>query len=105
MSKVKQSLNENQAEILANLPKEFHETFKKEVETASDLEIMTDEEEAKAILAALPDEHKQAFKDNPTAHKCEAAPSIEEQKKAVLEMLDDDEHKKAFEKNFASELK
>lgn len=104
MNNVQQSLKENEADILANLPEEHHENFKKEIESAAPPALLTDDEEAEAILEALPDEHMQAFKDNPTAHKCEAKPSIEEQKQAVLEMLDDDEHKKAFEENFESQL-
>lgn len=105
MNKVQQSLKENEANILANLPEEVHDDFKKEMESASAAVLLTDDEEAEAILEALPDEHMQAFKDNPTAHKCEAKPSIEEQKQAVLEMLDDDEHIKAFEENFESQLR
>ena len=104
MDKVQQSLQDNMEHILANLPKEFHESCKKEIAAACETPLMTDEEETAAILEALPAEHAEAYKQNPTSHKAAAKPSIEEQKAAVLDALESDEHKKQFEANWQSQL-
>jgi histidinol dehydrogenase len=104
MDKVQQSLQDNMEHILANLPKEFHESCKKEIAAACESPLMSDEEEAATILEALSPEHAEAFKQNPTAHKSAPKSSLEEQKAAVLDALDSDEHKKQFEENWQSQL-
>jgi len=55
MSKVKQSLEENEKEILAALPEEFHEDFKKQLkEMPNEVpEPLTGEAEVAAIKAEL----------------------------------------------------
>ena len=72
MNKEKQSLEENKAEILAALPKEFHEEFEKRLNAMPDTAPAppTNKEVVKAIKAEL-----------------EANPNVDE-KKAAAELKD-----------------
>ncbi len=85
MGIVKESLQTNLDEILKNLPEEFHEDCKKQIDTVEEPSPLSEAEEFEAIKAELinnPDviyetEAIADFEANPTAHKAEAQPSEE----------------------------
>ncbi len=83
---VQQSLKDNEAEILKNLPEEFKADLEKQIADAAPAPQMTDAEEAEAIKTELkenPDIDDAAvipeFEKNPTAHHMPPPPSQEEQ--------------------------
>lgn len=94
MSTIKESLEANSEEILENLPKEFHEDFKKEVEAATEVAPQSPEEELEAIKAEMtanPACDEAALiaevEQNPTGHRSDPLPSAEEQESAMKEAL------------------
>ncbi len=94
MSMIKKSLEENKAEILKNLPNEFHADFEAEVAKAAEIAPPSATEEIAAIKAEMkanPDVDDAVLvaevEANPSAHRAPAPPSAEEQeaaKKAAL---------------------
>ncbi len=107
MDKVQQSLEDNKAEVLANLPEEFHADFEKQCQDACETPAMTDDEVVKAITEGLPSDTEIAkeFEKNPVIEKGAAAPSLDEQKAAVIaELGDNEELKKDFEANADQQL-
>ena len=96
MSKVRESLEANKAEILEALPEEHHAHLEKEIQHAEDATALSDEEELGAIKAELtnnPDIHEAGaiagLENNPTAHKPAPAPSEEAQEKEMKQRLEE----------------
>jgi len=94
VSKTRESLEENKAEILEALPEEFHADLEKEIQNAVDATALSDEEELEAMKAELTSnpEVQEAeaiahLDSNPTAHKPAPAPSEEDLKKELEERL------------------
>jgi len=87
MNKTLKSFQENAESILKELPKEFHEVAKKEIESVKDLESNTPERELEMIKKELldhPDIDASIIKDiNPKEHRSPKPPSEDEQKKAM----------------------
>lgn len=63
---IKQSLIDNEKDVLAELPKEFHDDFKKSIENIEEPGKLTEEEVRNIVLAELPgkfhDDFKKTFK-------------------------------------------
>ncbi|MEL6557609.1 MAG: hypothetical protein AAFQ94_05450 [Bacteroidota bacterium] len=100
---IKQSLEENKAEILKNLPEEFHADFEKNLQDAPEKDaIQSVSEVQKEVAAALPEDLKKDA-DDISSEISEGAPvgaaSKEEEKAAILAALPDD-LKAEFEKNW-----
>ncbi len=99
---IKKSLEENKAEILKNLPEEFHDDFLKEMadvkEIPEPLPLKTVEE---LVASALPEGLKKDAKDisNEITDKPNSAASKEEEKAEILKALPDD-LKAGFEKKW-----
>lgn len=100
---IKQSLEENKAEILKNLPEEFHADFEKSLQDAPEQQPPQSLAEVqKEVAAALPDDLKKDAEDigNEISEGTpQGAASKEEEKATILNALPDD-LKAEFEKNW-----
>lgn len=99
---IKKSLEDNKAEILKNLPEEFHADFEKSlnnVEEPAPAQSIT--EVQKEVAASLPDDLKKDAEDisNEILTAPETGATKEEEKAAILASLPDD-LKEEFEKNW-----
>ena len=93
MSKIQQSLQDNLADIKANLPEEFHADLEKMVAEATDAPAMSAEEEADAVKAELygnpdVDDAEWVDKVDVSQHAAPAALSAEEQEAAMKAELE-----------------
>lgn len=105
---IKQSLEDNKAEILKNLPEEFHADFLKSMQdapTASETPLPMAEVQ-KEVAAALPDDLKSHAEDisNEVLETPSKGASPEEEKAEILKALPDD-LKAEFEQNWQKDEK
>lgn len=98
MNKVQTSLIENESEILASLPKEFHEDFKKELSTPAVEEApLSGSAEVAAIKAELA--------ANPSVDESAAAPELKDIKAPAAVVLPTEAESAAEQATLLAEVK